>query len=308
VAYDEDLAGRTRELLAELTDFDERKMFGGLAFMVNTHMACGIVHDELMVRVGKDNHDTAINAGAIEMDFTGRPMRGMVIVPANRVRGDGDLEPWVVQAVEFARSEPAKKPDGRHGHGDPGRPLRQPPPPQHPPLSSGDRPNSLDAAGRKSGRWSERDPHGGTMTGEYLDGERVGQWRHFAGDGRLRSEGGYDRGELHGVWTWYRASGTLLQRGAFDQGTKEGAWERWDAQGQPPGHHLVEPGTQTEPERLNAIPHRRATHDDRFPERIFRINVGRTRLSQTVFVCRSNTSSFSVRQPILTSANPALHT
>ena len=49
MAYDEDLAGRARGLLAELTDFDERKMFGGLAFMVNTHMACGIVGDDLVV-------------------------------------------------------------------------------------------------------------------------------------------------------------------------------------------------------------------------------------------------------------------
>ena len=98
-------------------------------------------------------------------------------------------------------------------------------------MSSVDCPNSFDAEGRKSGRWSEPDPHGGTMTGEYLDGDRVGHWCHFAGDGRLRSEGGYDGGELHGVWTWYRASGVLLQRGAFDHGTKDGAWERWDAQG-----------------------------------------------------------------------------
>jgi TfoX/Sxy family transcriptional regulator of competence genes len=110
MAYDEDLAGRTRELLAELTDFDERKMFGGLAFMVNTHMACGIVKEDLMVRVGKDNHDAAISAGAVEMDFTGRTMRGMVIVPAEHVRAEGDLEPWVMQAVEFARSDPPKKP------------------------------------------------------------------------------------------------------------------------------------------------------------------------------------------------------
>jgi TfoX/Sxy family transcriptional regulator of competence genes len=109
VAYDEGLAGRARELLADLTDFDERKMFGGLAFMVNTHMACGIVGNDLMVRVGKDNHDAAITAGATEMDFTGRTMRGMVTVPADGVRGDTDLERWVVQAVDFARSEPPKK-------------------------------------------------------------------------------------------------------------------------------------------------------------------------------------------------------
>jgi TfoX/Sxy family transcriptional regulator of competence genes len=110
VAYDEDLGERVRELLAELTDFDERAMFGGLAFMVNTHMACGIVKDDLMVRVGKDNHDAAIDAGATEMDFTGRPMRGMVIVPADRVRDSNGLEHWVVQAVDFAKSDPPKKP------------------------------------------------------------------------------------------------------------------------------------------------------------------------------------------------------
>jgi len=109
VAHDEALAGRARELLAELTDFDERKMFGGLAFMVNSHMACGIVKDDLMVRVGKDNHDAAISAGAMEMDFTGRPMRGMVIVPADRLRDRSDLEQWVVQAIDDARSEPAKE-------------------------------------------------------------------------------------------------------------------------------------------------------------------------------------------------------
>ena len=109
MAHDEALAGRARELLAELTDFDERKMFGGLAFMVNSHMACGIVKDDLMVRVGKDNHDAAISAGAMEMDFTGRPMRGMVIVPADRLRDRSDLEQWVVQAIDDARSEPAKE-------------------------------------------------------------------------------------------------------------------------------------------------------------------------------------------------------
>ena len=112
MAYDEDLAGRTRELLAELTDFDERKMFGGLAFMVNTHMACGIVHDDLMVRVGKANHDAAINAGATEMDFTGRPMRGMVIVPANRVRRDGDLEPWVSNPLSSRDRSQRRSPMG----------------------------------------------------------------------------------------------------------------------------------------------------------------------------------------------------
>jgi antitoxin component YwqK of YwqJK toxin-antitoxin module len=92
-------------------------------------------------------------------------------------------------------------------------------------------PNALDEHGRKSGLWVEADPHGGAMTGEYVDGERQGVWRHSFVDGSLRSEGAYDRGTLHGPWTWYRASGGLLQRGGFLGDEKHGHWERWDAAG-----------------------------------------------------------------------------
>lgn len=108
MAYDEDLADRVRELISSLTAFEERKMFGGLAFMVNTHMACGIVKDDLMVRVGKDGHVAALARGAKEMDFTGRPMRGMVIVPGSQVVDAYALDGWVEFAVEFARSHPPK--------------------------------------------------------------------------------------------------------------------------------------------------------------------------------------------------------
>jgi TfoX/Sxy family transcriptional regulator of competence genes len=108
MAYDEDLAERVRDLIAPQAAFEERKMFGGLAFMVNTHMACGIVKDDLMVRVGKTGHDAALAAGAGEMDFTGRPMLRMVIVPGTDLRQDSDLDTWVSLAVEFAQSEPPK--------------------------------------------------------------------------------------------------------------------------------------------------------------------------------------------------------
>ena len=108
MAYDEDLADRVRELIASLTVFDERKMFGGLAFMVNTHMACGIVKDDLMIRVGKDGYVAALERGAQKMDFGARPMRGMVIVPGSQVVDDSALGGWVVLAVEFAQSEPPK--------------------------------------------------------------------------------------------------------------------------------------------------------------------------------------------------------
>jgi TfoX/Sxy family transcriptional regulator of competence genes len=110
MAYDEELAERVRELIAPLASFEERKMFGGLAFMVNTHMSCGIVKDDLMVRVGKAGYDAALARGARELAFTGRPMRGMVIVPGPDVSDEATLEPWVSLAVEFAQSEPAKPP------------------------------------------------------------------------------------------------------------------------------------------------------------------------------------------------------
>jgi TfoX/Sxy family transcriptional regulator of competence genes len=110
MSYDEDLAARARDELVQHGDYTEKKMFGGLAFMVNTHMACGIVGADLMVRVGKDNHDGAIGRGAIEMEFTGGPMRGMVIVPGPAVADPVRLAEWVATAVAFARSEPAKAP------------------------------------------------------------------------------------------------------------------------------------------------------------------------------------------------------
>lgn len=110
MAYDEDQANRVRELLAPLTAFEERTMFGGLAFLVNTHMACGIVHDDLMVRVGKDGQEAALRRGAQEMDFTGRPMRGMVVVPSALVADEAGLDPWIGLAVEFAQSEPPSQP------------------------------------------------------------------------------------------------------------------------------------------------------------------------------------------------------
>ena len=108
MAYDEDLADRVRELISSMTAFEEPKMFGGLTFMVNTHMACGIVKDDLMVRVGKDGHIAALARGAHEMDFTGRPMRGMVMVPGGQVVDGSALDEWVAIAVEFARSQPPK--------------------------------------------------------------------------------------------------------------------------------------------------------------------------------------------------------
>ncbi len=100
-------------------------------------------------------------------------------------------------------------------------------------MSAPEAPNGFDDEGRKSGPWSEADPNGGVMSGEYVAGEREGRWRHHFADGSLRSEGEYRQGKLHGRWVWHRATGGLLQRGGFIDGEKHGLWERWSAAGEP---------------------------------------------------------------------------
>lgn len=108
MAYDEDLAARIRAVVD--VRFDERKMFGGLAFMVGGNMACGVVGEELMVRVGKDNYEDALRKPhAREMDFTGRAMKGMVFVAPEGIRDKRSLAAWVRRGVDHASSLPPKK-------------------------------------------------------------------------------------------------------------------------------------------------------------------------------------------------------
>lgn len=109
MAYDEGLAQRIRELLDEQPRVSERKMFGGLAFMVGGNMCAGVVADELMVRVGPDQYDAALaRPHAREMDFTGRPMRGIVYVAPEGFESDDDLRAWIERGVRFAASLPAR--------------------------------------------------------------------------------------------------------------------------------------------------------------------------------------------------------
>lgn len=109
MAYDEGLLVRVREALDPTVDVLEKKMFGGVAFMLRGNMAFGIIEDELMVRVGPDAYEEALaQPHAREMDFTGRPLRGMVMVGMDGIDLDEDLRAWVARGAEFARSLPAK--------------------------------------------------------------------------------------------------------------------------------------------------------------------------------------------------------
>jgi len=112
VAYDEGLAERIRGVLEERKDVSEKRMFGGLAFLVRGHMSVGIVKDRLMVRVGPEVYDRLLEQPhARKMDFTGRPMKGFLYVTPPGLESDADLERWVGRGVAFATALPAKKAD-----------------------------------------------------------------------------------------------------------------------------------------------------------------------------------------------------
>ena len=117
VAYDEDLASRVRAVLPPAEAVTERQMFGGLAFMLGGHMFCGVVQDTLMIRLGPDGADRALKRPHVRpMDFTGRPMKGMVFVEPGGLHGAG-LREWVDAAAAFARElppKPAAPPTRRH--------------------------------------------------------------------------------------------------------------------------------------------------------------------------------------------------
>jgi TfoX/Sxy family transcriptional regulator of competence genes len=113
VAYDEQLAKRVRAALTGEAGLSERKMFGGLAFMLDGNMCCGVVSDRLMVRLGPELAQNALERPHVQpMDFTGRPMTGMVYVDPAGTRGTA-LGKWVEQAVRFTRSLPPKPPKNR---------------------------------------------------------------------------------------------------------------------------------------------------------------------------------------------------
>jgi TfoX/Sxy family transcriptional regulator of competence genes len=110
MAYDEDLANRIRELLAAESGVTEKKMFGGLAFLIGGHMAVAASgQGGLMVRVDPEETDTLAakpHAGPFEM--RGRAMQGWLRVTAEGVRTKRQLEPWVKRGVAYVRSLPPK--------------------------------------------------------------------------------------------------------------------------------------------------------------------------------------------------------
>ena len=109
MAYDEKLAERIRAVLGRRRGISEKRMFGGLAFLANGHMCCGIVNDELMLRLGEDAAQEALaRAHVREMDFTGKVIKTMVYVGKKGFARETQLRAWVDQALGFARTLPPK--------------------------------------------------------------------------------------------------------------------------------------------------------------------------------------------------------
>jgi hypothetical protein len=100
MAYDEMLAARVRDRVKNLAGVDEKKMFGGVGFLLKGNMACGVNKKDLIIRVGPD--DTK------PFDMTGRPMTGWIVVVENGYASEGDLANWVQKGVDYAYSLPPK--------------------------------------------------------------------------------------------------------------------------------------------------------------------------------------------------------
>ena len=109
MVFDEKLVDRIRKLLAGQKGLAEKKMFGGIAFMLLGNMCCGVIKDDLVVRVGPERYERMLAEPHVRpMDFTGRPVKGFVFVGRGGYKADEALAKWVTRAVDFTSSLPAK--------------------------------------------------------------------------------------------------------------------------------------------------------------------------------------------------------
>ena len=108
--FSEQLAERVRNALARESSVEEKKMMGGLTFMVNGKMCVGVAKDDLMLRLGPEAYEGALEKkGCREMDFTGKPMRGFVFVGPEGLETKGELEYWLQLALDFNKEVKASR-------------------------------------------------------------------------------------------------------------------------------------------------------------------------------------------------------
>jgi TfoX/Sxy family transcriptional regulator of competence genes len=122
MAYDEALAERVRSAVGRRAGVTEKRMFGGIAFLLGGKMFCGVANDDLMVRVGPDRHEDSLAQPHVRpMDFTGRPMKGYVYVGPPGTRTESAVRKWVERATTFVATLPAASGPQRR----PGPPIKR---------------------------------------------------------------------------------------------------------------------------------------------------------------------------------------
>ncbi len=109
MAYDEKLAHRIRKFFSRRRGVTERKLFGGICFLLDGKMCCGVIHNDLCVRVGPKRYEEALSqAYARPMDFTGRPLKGFVYVAPAGIQTPASLTQWMQWAADFVTTDGKK--------------------------------------------------------------------------------------------------------------------------------------------------------------------------------------------------------
>ena len=110
MAFNEVLAGRIRQRLTRRRNVEEKKMFGGVGFLLHGNMLVGVWKDSLCVRLGPDEAKEALKEPHVrESDITGKPMKGWIMVEPEGVENDDQLKGWIERALKFVRTLPAKE-------------------------------------------------------------------------------------------------------------------------------------------------------------------------------------------------------
>ncbi len=109
MAFSESLAQRIRDTLARIRNIEEKKMFGGVGFLLRGNMLVGVWKDSLIVRLGPSDGETALKEPHVKaFDITGKPMKGWLLVEPEGVEDDDELKNWIERASKFVRTLPAK--------------------------------------------------------------------------------------------------------------------------------------------------------------------------------------------------------
>jgi TfoX/Sxy family transcriptional regulator of competence genes len=109
MAFDATLAARMRAILGRKKDIEERKMFGGVGFLLNGNMLVGVWKDSIIVRLGHDKYNDALVEPYVrEFDITGKPMKGWIMVQPEGIKDDDRLKDWIGRATTFVKTLPKK--------------------------------------------------------------------------------------------------------------------------------------------------------------------------------------------------------